>query len=76
MARCDCRWHCAHYVALAAVQWRSPYPDNGKLERLGGPARPAAPELKPLVDTLDRNVERLNGLFFTFRDYAVIARRP
>ncbi len=59
-----------------AVQWRSPYPDNGKLERLGGPARPAAPELKPLVDTLDRNVERLNGLFFTFRDYAVIARRP
>ena len=35
-----------------------------------------APELKPFVDTLDRNVERLNGLFFTFRDYAVIARRP
>jgi SAM-dependent methyltransferase len=63
----------------AAVQWRSPYPDNGKLERLAGPARAlsqTAPELKPLTDTLDRNMERLNGLFFTFRDYAVIARRP
>ena len=63
----------------AAVQWRSPYPDNGKLERLAVPARAltqTAPELKPLTDTLDRNVERLNGLFFTFRDYAVIARRP
>ncbi|HUU34387.1 MAG TPA: class I SAM-dependent methyltransferase, partial [Vicinamibacterales bacterium] len=63
----------------AAVQWRSPYPDNGKLERLTGPGRTvaqAAPELKPLTDTLDRNVDRLNGLFFTFRDYAVVARRP
>lgn len=62
-----------------AVQWRSPYPDNGKLERLPPEARAlsqTAPELKPLTDTVDRNVDRLNGLFFTFRDYAVVARRP
>ncbi len=61
----------------AAVQWRSPYPDNGKLERLPAEARAQTPpELKPLADTVNRNVDRLNGLFFTFRDYAVVARRP
>ena len=64
--------------AGAAVQWRSPYPDGGKLERLPDAVRnpPAAPDLRPLVDTMDRNVDRLNSLFFTFRDYAVVARRP
>ena len=62
----------------AAVQWRSPYPDGGKLERLPDAVRhpPALPELRPLVDTVDRNVDRLNSLFFTYRDYAVVARRP
>ena len=63
----------------AAVQWRSPYPDQGKLERLADAARASAPvaaNLAPLVDAADRNVDRLNGLFFTFRDYAVVARRP
>lgn len=62
-----------------AVQWRSPYPDGGKLERLPPAVRaatPSAPELRPLADTFDRNVDRLNGMFFTYRDYAVIARRP
>ena len=62
----------------AAVQWRSPYPTGGKLERLPEALRspPASPELRPLVDTVDRNVDRLNSLFFTYRDYAVVARRP
>ncbi len=63
----------------AAVQWRSPYPDGGKLERQPDAVRRlahASPELKPLVDTVDRNTDRLNGMFFTFRDYAVVARRP
>jgi SAM-dependent methyltransferase len=61
-----------------AIQWRSPYPEAGKLERLPGAARAAAsdPALPPLLDVLDRNVERLNGLFFTHRDYAIVARRP
>ena len=63
----------------AAVQWRSPYPDGGKLERQPDAVRrltTTSPELKPLVDTVDRNIDRLNGMFFTFRDYAVVARRP
>jgi O-antigen chain-terminating methyltransferase len=62
----------------AAVQWRSPYPVGGKLERLPEALRgaSAAPELRPLADTVDRNVDRLNSLFFTYRDYAVVARRP
>jgi SAM-dependent methyltransferase len=60
------------------IQWRSPYPEAGKLERLPGAARAAAsdPALPPLLDVLDRNVDRLNGLFFTHRDYAIVARRP
>lgn len=62
----------------AEIQWRSPYPDAGKLERLTAAHRTAAtdPALAPLLDVLDRNVERLNGLFFTYRDYAIVARRP
>lgn len=61
-----------------AIQWRSPYPEAGKLERLPAASRAAAldPALPPLLDVLDRNVERLNGLFFTHRDYAIVARRP
>jgi len=61
-----------------AIQWRSPYPEAGKLERLPAAARAAAsdPALPPLLDVLDRNVDRLNGLFFTHRDYAIVARRP
>lgn len=61
-----------------AIQWRSPYPEAGKLERLSAAARRAVtdPALPPLLDVLDRNVDRLNGLFFTHRDYAIVARRP
>jgi O-antigen chain-terminating methyltransferase len=65
--------------ADARVMWRSPYPESGKLERLPAAVRDAAKAdftLKPLVDAIDRNVDRLNGLFFTDRDYAVVARRP
>jgi SAM-dependent methyltransferase len=65
--------------ADAQVMWRSPYPDGGKLERLPAAVREASRTdftLKPLVDAIDRNVDRLNGLFFTDRDYAVVARRP
>lgn len=65
--------------ADARLDWRSPYPDSGKLETLPAAVRDAASAdhtLKPMVDTFDRNVARLNGLFFGARDYAVIARRP
>jgi SAM-dependent methyltransferase len=60
-----------------SIQWRSPYPEAGKLERLPAAARAAAaPVPPPLLDVFDRNVDRLNGLFFTHRDYAIVARRP
>lgn len=60
-----------------SIQWRSPYPEAGKLERLPAAARAAAaPVLPSLLDVFDRNVDRLNGLFFTHRDYAIVARRP
>ncbi len=65
--------------SAADVRWRSPYPEGGKLERQPESARnllKGAPELKPLIDTVDRNVDRLNGMFFTYRDYAVVATRP
>jgi SAM-dependent methyltransferase len=65
--------------AEAEIRWRSPYPDGGKLERVPAALREAARTdhtLKPIVDTIDRNVDRLNGLFFGARDYAVVARRP
>jgi SAM-dependent methyltransferase len=63
----------------AEIQWRSPYPDNGKLQRVPEAVRTAAasdPAQRSLIDAHDRNVDRLNGLFFGFRDYAVVARRP
>lgn len=61
------------------VQWRSPYPDSGKLQRVPVTLRTDAaqdPARVALIDAVDRNVDRLNGLFFTDRDYAVVARRP
>jgi O-antigen chain-terminating methyltransferase len=63
----------------AAIQWRSPYPDSGKLERIPAAVRTAAAAdltLTPLIAAVDRNADRLNGLFFGHRDYAVVARRP
>lgn len=61
------------------VQGRSPYPDAGKLVRVRAVTRTAAaesPALLDLADVVDRHADRLNELFFTDRDYAVIARRP
>jgi SAM-dependent methyltransferase len=62
----------------AAVSWRSPYPAESKLQPLGEAVRAATAgdaTLGPLAAAFDHNVERLNGLFFTYMDYAVIARR-
>ncbi len=61
------------------VEGRSPYPDQGKLKRVPGATRTAAaesPALLAVADVVDRHADRLNELFFTDRDYAVIARRP
>jgi SAM-dependent methyltransferase len=61
------------------VQGRSPYPEQGKLSRVRAATRSAAadmPALLDVADVVDRHADRLNELFFTDRDYAVIARRP
>lgn len=71
------------FLVLAAgftdvrVQGRSPYPVEGKIPRApaaGHQSSDAA--VRALADTVDRHADRLNSLFFTDRDYAVIARRP
>lgn len=65
--------------ADASVAWRSPYPTDSKLQPLGAETHTAAAAdatLAALADTFDRNVERLNGLLFTYMDYAIVARRP
>jgi len=53
------------------VRYRAPYPEHDKLQRI-------APQtsLGDSVDTLNANVDRLNGLLFTWLDYAAIGRRP
>lgn len=65
--------------ADAAVEWRSPYAAESKLHRVPQTVRTEiadAPGVVRLADAVDRNVDRLNELLFTFMDYAVIARRP
>lgn len=65
--------------ADATIAWRSPYPAESKLQLLSPTIRSALANdatLAPLAEAFDDNVERLNGLFFTHMDYAVVARRP
>ncbi|MFN7976863.1 MAG: class I SAM-dependent methyltransferase [Vicinamibacterales bacterium] len=61
------------------VQGRSPYPAGGRLQTVPATAvaeaAPAGP-LLAVMQTVDAHAERLNGLLFTDRDYAVIGRRP
>ncbi|NOT45803.1 MAG: class I SAM-dependent methyltransferase [Acidobacteria bacterium] len=56
------------------IRYRAPYPDADKLQPVPGGA-----DLQLLpgwAGTLNANVEKLNGLLFTYLDYAVVARRP
>ena len=54
------------------AEYRSPYPDAEKLQRV---ARFDTAELNDLADTVNANVDRLNTLLFTHLDYAAIGRR-
>ena len=61
------------------VQGRSPYPPGGRLQPVPPAAVAASEHAGPLLavmQTVDAHAERLNSLFFTDRDYAVIGRRP
>lgn len=55
------------------LRYLAPVPESAKLERLPSPA---GSPLADTVDTLNANVDRLNGLLFSFQDYAAIGHRP
>lgn len=52
------------------VQYRAPYPEHEKLQRV------VASALGDAAETLNANVDKLNSLLFTYLDYAAIGRRP
>jgi SAM-dependent methyltransferase len=60
------------------IRWMAPYPEQGKLEPVAIPDRPVtgADPLLELAETFNANVDKLNGLIFTYLDYAAIAVRP
>jgi SAM-dependent methyltransferase len=55
------------------LRYLAPVPDDGKLERV-----PSAPNLPfpDVLNALNANVDRLNGLLFAHQDYAAIGHRP
>ena len=52
------------------IQYRAPYPEHEKLQRV------AASALGDTAETLNANVDKLNSLLFTYLDYAAVGRRP
>jgi SAM-dependent methyltransferase len=60
----------------ATIEWRSPYPVAEKLQPVAPAADSESPVVKDLRDTINANVERLNGLLFTHMDYAAVGVRP
>ena len=60
----------------ATIEWRSPYPVAEKLQPVAPAADSESPAVKDLRDTINANVERLNGLLFTHMDYAAVGVRP
>jgi len=58
----------------AKIDFRAPYPDADKLQPLA-PSRGDTPVVADVVATFNSNVQRLNGLLFTYLDYAAIGER-
>ncbi|RPJ53425.1 MAG: class I SAM-dependent methyltransferase, partial [Acidobacteria bacterium] len=52
------------------IRFSAPYPRDGKLQRAPRSVLVDAPYLSDLVAAFDGNVETLNGLLFTYLDYA------
>jgi SAM-dependent methyltransferase len=59
----------------ARINYRAPYPEADKLQPLA-PSPGDTPVVADFVATFNSNVERLNGLLFTYLDYAAIGERP
>ena len=53
------------------IRYSAPYPEHEKLQAIA-----AAGLSADVVETLNANVEKINGLLFTHLDYAAIGRRP
>ncbi|MFN8059594.1 MAG: methyltransferase domain-containing protein [Vicinamibacterales bacterium] len=53
--------------ARVSIQFRAPYPEHEKLQRVAGADAEA--------ETFNHNVDKLNSLLFTHMDYAAIAER-
>jgi 2-polyprenyl-3-methyl-5-hydroxy-6-metoxy-1,4-benzoquinol methylase len=53
-----------------AIEYRAPYPEHEKLQRV------AMPVLGDAAEALNANVDKLNSLLFTYLDYAAVGRRP
>ena len=54
------------------AEYRSPYPDADKLQKV---APAVDPQQADLADTVNGNTERLNALLFTYMDFAAIGER-
>jgi SAM-dependent methyltransferase len=57
------------------VQFSSPVEPLARLQRLPAPAADVPVELADVINTLNDNVERLNGRLFSYQDYAVVGVR-
>ena len=55
----------------AAVEFRSPVPQQDRLQSIGVPVG-SAPVFSDLAEAFNANVEKLNSRIFTYLDYAVI----
>jgi SAM-dependent methyltransferase len=58
----------------AAIEFRSPVPQQDRLQPLAVPVG-AAVGLSDLVEAFNSNVEKLNSRMFTYLDYAIVAER-
>ncbi|MEQ1757938.1 MAG: methyltransferase domain-containing protein [Vicinamibacterales bacterium] len=57
------------------IQYRSPYPEGEKLQAVATEALGEGASAHDAVETINANVAKINGLLFTWMDYAAIGRR-
>jgi hypothetical protein len=60
--------------ADARIEYRSPVPDQDRLQPVAIPGDVPAP-LADITETFNANVEKLNARIFTHLDYAIVAER-
>jgi SAM-dependent methyltransferase len=59
--------------ANVSIRYSAPFADAEKLQIVT--ATGDSPTVRTAIDTYNENVERLNNLMFTYRDYAVVGER-